>query len=1043
MESGSLRLRILGPLRLWRDGAELGAGPRQQAYLLALLLAKAGRPISVTELIDLIWGEDSPASAVNVLHKYVGGLRHVLEPGLRARETGTYLLRRGNGYLFVPDPEMVDLVAFRNLVETAGAERDDTALDNYVAALSLWHGPAGDGLAHTPAAMPIFAGLNGEFFDACVAAAGLAVSRGRPERVVPALRLAASMGPLHEPVQASLISVLGAAGQQAEALALYRTVRERLAHDLGIDPGPALEQAHRQVLGRPQATAAPAPVAVTPAPPGLIGRDDELARLWEAVNPALSGGSGLALVDGEPGAGKTRLLEEIAAEARRRGVTVVWGACVEGAGAPSLWPWMRALRALVADLPVETRDEWLVGDVGRLVAPRSGPVTDSGLPDSELPDSGAQFRQFEQVVDMIARFSGARPLLLVIDDLQWGDVASLRLFGHLAARLPGGSALAGAMRDSAPVPGSELSRVMAGLARVPGHRRIRLGPLGAPEVARLIRDETGNEVDATVARTVHVRTGGNPFFVREIARQLAGGGPLAGEGVPFSVRDVVLDRTAGLGDAVRDVLEIAAFLGRDVNLLLLATVAGIDVQTCLDRLEPLGRLGLLRPVSGDPFAFSFVHDLVRESITAAMPSRRATPLHLRVAEALERAGTRDDAAVERLAYHLWAAGPLADPARTADALTEAGRRAVAKLAFVAAEQHLRSAVQLARSAGLPERELPALSLLVAVFKRQAGYTGSYIELLDRAEYVAGAIGRTGEAADFLFTRVISAFSSVQPDHLDLARRLYAQGQASADPVVRQYGQQGWGLHQWSLGDVGAALRHLAEGNRTLMDDRLWVVGNPLRRELHIFGLMQHAVVATLHGDPETTQVLLDIVEAAAGQNRYEITLWAHFATMAAAMSGEPAAAQRAAARWLAADPGHFVGDVDVFLRVTWCWMRALTGDDPAGAAAEGEAAMRTMMEGRRYGIAFHFGLVVEMWLAAAEPERAGAALELADHYLEAHGHRYAEGLILLLRARVLLARGAPAEQVRAAAVTARDRSAQQEAYQFARRAKAFLAELGD
>ena len=116
-----LRLKILGPLRVWRDGVELDAGPRQQAYLLSLLIARVGRPISREELIDLVWDDAAPTSARNVLHKYVGALRRLLEPGLPARSTGSYLLRRGHGYLFVAGADELDVVAFRELVRKAAA----------------------------------------------------------------------------------------------------------------------------------------------------------------------------------------------------------------------------------------------------------------------------------------------------------------------------------------------------------------------------------------------------------------------------------------------------------------------------------------------------------------------------------------------------------------------------------------------------------------------------------------------------------------------------------------------------------------------------------------------------------------------------------------------------------------------------------------------------------------------------------------------------------------------------------------------------------
>lgn len=210
--SSGLHLQILGPLRVWRDGVELDAGPRQQAYLLALLIARAGQPISREELIDLVWDDDAPASARNVLHKYVGALRRLLEPGLPARSAGSYLLRRGDGYLFAAGADELDVVSFRELVRRAGAlvagQRDEAALDCYVDALRHWQGSAGAGQPHGSHAMPTFAGLDAEFAEACVAATELAVVLGQAERVLPALRLAAATAPLHEPVHAALMSAL-------------------------------------------------------------------------------------------------------------------------------------------------------------------------------------------------------------------------------------------------------------------------------------------------------------------------------------------------------------------------------------------------------------------------------------------------------------------------------------------------------------------------------------------------------------------------------------------------------------------------------------------------------------------------------------------------------------------------------------------------------------------------------------------------------------------------------------------------------------------
>ena len=247
-----IRLRILGPLRVASGDAEVHAGPRQQRSLLAVLLARVNQPSSLHGLIEQLWDDNSPPSAVNIVHKYVGALRRVLEPGLAPRAPGAYLRRHGNGYLFAAGPASLDLVLFRRSVAEAKASAErgelDAALDRYLQALPLVSGPAGDGLADTAAAQATFASVDLEFFDTVAAAADLAIGLRRPPRLLAPLRLAASMDPLNEVIQARLVTMLAAAGQQAEALRSYQSIRGRLVDELGIEPGRELQEAHRRVL---------------------------------------------------------------------------------------------------------------------------------------------------------------------------------------------------------------------------------------------------------------------------------------------------------------------------------------------------------------------------------------------------------------------------------------------------------------------------------------------------------------------------------------------------------------------------------------------------------------------------------------------------------------------------------------------------------------------------------------------------------------------------------------------------------------------------
>jgi DNA-binding SARP family transcriptional activator len=1042
-----LRLQILGPLRLWRGETELDPGPHQQALLLTVLLARADHPISRIELIDLIWGEGAPASATNVIHKYVGALRRLLEPDLPARRTGAYVQRRGDGYLFDSRDSGLDLIEFREHAKSAQMavvrHEPQRALDGFVEALALWRGPAGGGLGGIRTA-PLFVALNGEFFETCVKATDLAVRLGQPARVLPALYVAASMAPLDENVHAALATGLGAAGNRSEALETLRAIRLRLADELGVDPGPALRAAHQRVLSETLATAISAAGdsrsvgASDEAATDFIGRADELDVLTNTLRSTLAGARGVVVVDGEPGVGKTRLLQEMTAQAERWGALVAWGMCLEGDGTPSMWPWVKIVGAMLASLSTEERAQWLAGDLSRVVEP----AKDHGVAFAP-PDGGARFRLFEQAVALLSRLVARQPVVLVVDDLQWADKASLDGFSHMATHLPNGAVLVGALRDRAPAPGTELSKCLASVSRASGHHRIHLGPLGPAEVAELVRMETGKELDFGAVRSIHARTAGNPFFVRELSRLLAATGTVTtvsagGSEVPSNVRDIVRSRTADLSDDVRWLLQIAALVGRDVNVTLLAHAAAIDVPTCLARVEPLAALGILEPAPGDPYSLRFPHDLVREALAGFLTPKQATELHLRIADAMGSDIAAEDSAAERLAYHLWAAGPLAEPSRTAKALVHAGRLAATKSAFEASEGQLQSAVQVARAAGLADLELSALAQLATVFWRQSGFGGPYTNLT-RAEELARSLGQEDKAADFLFMRVVAAFSQRQPEADLLVRKLIEEGERSTDPTMRVYARHVAGMDQFEHGDVIAALRLMDDDHWTALDDARWRQENPLRRDLRMSAPLFRAVLIAVHGEVEAARALLQTVEDAVCDDPYAISVWARWAASAAQWAGDPAWGMRITERWRTVDPHHSFVNVDLYLRVSRCWARALTGDDPAGAAADAEQViLTTMPDSPAYGVTMNFALLAEMLLAAGKPNEAKAALDRADHFFHVQDERYAEPLRLLLHAKVLHACGAPSDAVHAAAARAETVSNERGAYVISRRAVEFM-----
>ncbi|GAB6898929.1 BTAD domain-containing putative transcriptional regulator [Kineosporia succinea] len=585
---GELRFQILGPARIWRDDVELDTGPPQQTALLTLLLAREGGPVTTGRLVDLLWGDGAPASAVNIVHKYVSALRHLLEPGLPPRAQGTYLLRRESSYLFRVGPAELDAVTFRRLVAEARA-RPAEALDHLSRALALWQGRVGES-ARSETAVRGLTALDAEFLDTCVQAARLATRLGRPESVLPALHLAARIAPLNEAVQAGLIQLLATADRPAQAVAVFAATRERLAGDLGVQPGTALTRARRQVLHR------------TGDGPDGSGRRPELdllRRTFTTPRPSAT----VVVVEGEPGIGKTHLLDAACAQAARLGLLVARGRAPENDPMPPMWPWTTAFREI---------------------------------------EPG--FEHLDQAVDLLERSD--RPVLLVIDDLQWADPQTLRQLRHLAVRSPARTVILAALRDRAPLPAPDLVRTLTALSRVPGQRRLTLGPLDPDRIADLVHQETGRVVERAALRRLTQRAGGNPFLARELAHT-------RGEGVPVAVRDVVRQRMTSLTPDERSLLQVAALIGRDVDPDLLTrtvrTATGgssarpgrespAEVQLTLERLEPAVGLGLLDPahdgITGADGAdgFRFTHELLREAVGATVGPARAALLSRRIAE---------------------------------------------------------------------------------------------------------------------------------------------------------------------------------------------------------------------------------------------------------------------------------------------------------------------------------------------------------------------------------------------------------------------------
>jgi len=426
----------------------------------------------------------------------------------------------------------------------------------------------------------------------------------------------------------------------------------------------------------------------------LVGRRLTVDALRSAVDTAMSGVGGVVLVAGEAGMGKTALAVEAVSYAKACGAAAVWGTCWEGDGAPGFWPWIQVVRAVAAG-----------GAAGQTVLAAltgAAEVKRGRLGD----ESAARFRTYDMAVTYLREQAAERPLVVVVDDLHWADVSSLRLLVFLARQLHDAALLViGTYRDREVAaddhPARPLLAELAGQAELLG-----LTGLSACEVGQLIEKVCGEPSPAALARAVHDRTAGNPFFTREIARLLvAQGVPLDRAqvgGVPPAVSDVLLRRLARLPREVVDLLAAAAVIGRHVPVAIAAAVAGLPAEDAVPLLESAVRAGVLE--RDEPGRVRFSHDLFREVLVSGLPTARRSALHLAVAGLLEQHAGPPAPAAE-IAYHRSTAWPLGDRDRLIAALAEAGREANAGTAFDEAALHLRRAVEVAGGYAAADLEL--------------------------------------------------------------------------------------------------------------------------------------------------------------------------------------------------------------------------------------------------------------------------------------------------------------------------------------------------
>lgn len=556
-----------------------------------------------------------------------------------------------------------------------------------------------------------------------------------------------------DPVIEAVRLCAAAVGGQIRASELVRSMagrrRPHVYRSLGplvleglTDPVEAVEVSWDSLTGIPVA-AVPLTTGLSRRPGlGVIGREVELETVKEAAK-RVTGGEGreVLLVAGEAGQGKTTLMAEAARAAFDDGAYVLFGHCEEDLATPYQL-FVEAIGHYVTHAPEGDLRAHVAAhgsELSRLAPSLATRIPD--LPPSMASDSDTErYLLFAAVVGLLALASQRQPVVLVFDDLQWADAGSLELLRYVTAADQSIRLLVlGAFRDTELPRNHPLLETLAALRRLSGINRIELTGLDDQDVVSFMEAAAGHTLDVAavgLAHAVHRETDGNPFFVGEVLRHLTetgavypdadgrwvGVGSLESVGLPDSVREVIGARVGRLGSTTGRVLRLAAVIGRDFDLDVLAQTSAVSEDELLDVLDAATGAALVRELPTAPGSYSFTHALIQHTLYGNLGPTRQARVHRQVAEALEDlCGGRPGVRVGELARHWFNAAEPKDLNKALDYSRQAADAALEALAPGEALRYYGQALDLHAASDDPDPAL-GIDLLIGigVAQRQTG-----------------------------------------------------------------------------------------------------------------------------------------------------------------------------------------------------------------------------------------------------------------------------------------------------------------------------------
>jgi DNA-binding SARP family transcriptional activator/tetratricopeptide (TPR) repeat protein len=880
-----LRISLLGEQAITDEASgDVRTRSSRAVALVAFLIVHAATPQTRQRIAGQLWPDSADAQALTNLRRELHHLRQVLGDEGALVVTSTHLCWRDTDTCHV-DVRLFDLERGATLAAAATGD-DDGVLAHGAAAIGQYRGEFLPG-AYDDWLLEVRSELQQECVDLCDLVSETRRRCGDLAGAVSLARRRVSLQPLEEVGYRTLMRLQAEMGDRAGAVSTYHHCESVLERELGIVPDKATRALLERVLvlaeprdaTQPPSTAERARSGLAAA--ALVGRSAELDQLHDLWRDAAAGRPGLVIVRGGAGVGKTRLVEEVAQHAQLHGAVVAATQCFGAGGRLALTPVADWLRHPAVQAAAGTLDPAWRAEVERLV-PSQKTRGERGAGSRAMVDAWQRHRFFEGIARGLLGVE--RPLLLILDNLQWCDQESLAFLTFLVALAPDSPILVAAtLRDDEIDDDRELAAWTV-RARATGRlTELTLGPFDVEETARLAAAIAGRPLPEADAELLQATTGGFPLYVVEAVRatvDTGGSSPPAGE-----YGAALANRLTQTTSSARDVAGLAAAVGTNFGLDLLIEASDLDADTVVHAVDELWRRRIVREL-GD--GYDFAHDLLRDAAYAQVSPPRRWLLHRRIAQGLELLHIEDlDGVSAQLAAQNERGGR---PERAVAYYRRAADVAAGRFAHAEAIRLHRQALAAVRSlpAGVARdrQELEVLRAMTAPLNARQGYASPDLqEAVERTVVLAESLDERDATLAGLVTLWMSRFVQGR------IAESYATSQQAlrlVDPATEASGPAHFAVagSAVGLGRLTEALHHFDLAVSLTSDAMSLTVGT--RQNVHGLAFAAH-VYWLLGRDEDAAREATDAIALArAIDHHYSLAVALAYGAVTAQMRGDAA-----------------------------------------------------------------------------------------------------------------------------------------------------------